>query len=112
MTLSLSRARVLPVAVLAAAWTTLTFGALTSPVEARGNTPFYTAELAAPAKEARTVAGGVVWQCEGTTCVAAKGTSRPVVMCMRLNRELGDVASFKTKGKALADEKLARCNGE
>jgi hypothetical protein len=117
MTLSLPLFRplssVVPAAVLALGWTALTFGALTAtPAEARSSQPHYTAELTAPAKDSRVIAGGVAWSCQGTTCVAAKGTSRPVIMCTRLQREAGEIASFSTAGEALSDEKLAACNAK
>lgn len=111
MALSLSLSRAVPVAAIALGWTALSFGAITAtPAEARGNAPHYSVELAAPAKEARTIAGGIAWSCEGTTCVAGKGSSRPEVMCARLQREVGQIASFTTDGKALPAEKLASCN--
>ena len=112
MTLSLPRFRNSAALGVALLYTAVTFGAtLTpSPVSAQGNGAFYTAELAAPAKDARVIGGGVVWRCEGTTCVAAKGTSAPVTMCRKLAREVGAVASFTAKGEALAAEKLAQCN--
>nr|WP_137676794.1 hypothetical protein [Parerythrobacter lutipelagi] len=111
MTLSNTLPRIVPAAVLALGWTALSFGALTAtPAEARGNQPHYTVELAQPAKETRAIAGGVAWSCAGTTCVAAKGTSRPVIMCTRLQREVGPIASFTTDGKALKEDKLVRCN--
>lgn len=113
MTLSLPRYR--NVAALGAAllYTTLTFGATLAPTpaQAQGNGAFYTAELSAPTTEARVIGGGVVWRCEGTTCVAGKGSSAPVTMCRKLVREVGAVASFSAKGEALAADKLAKCNG-
>ncbi len=67
-------------------------------------------ELTATATENRTVAGGVAWSCQGTTCVAGKGTSRPLRMCRELQRSLGDVAAFTADGEALEAADLARCN--
>ena len=72
---------------------------------------YYTATLAQPADENRTVAGGVAWSCEGTTCVANRGTSRPSRVCRGLAREFGEITEFKADGEELADERLARCNG-
>lgn len=113
MTLSLSNTGRLGTLVLALAYTVITFGALTAPAPgyAASSGPYYIAELAAPASDARTVAGGVAWFCEGTTCKAAKGSSRPLRICRGLAREFGEVTSFTSKGEALADEKLAQCNG-
>lgn len=113
MTLSLPRFRNSAALGVALLYTTVTFGATLTPTPAaaQGSNAFYTAELTAPAKEARVIGGGVVWRCEGTTCVAGKGTSAPVTMCRKLVREVGAVASFTAKGEALAAEKLAQCNG-
>ena len=112
MTLSLPRTNRLGVLALALAYTGVTFGVLTAPAPAYANSggPYYVAELAAPASESRTVAGGVAWFCEGTTCRAAKGTSRPLRICRELNREFGEVVSFEAKGEELAEERLAKCN--
>lgn len=99
---------------LALAWTTLSFGAAITPSPAFAQNPtkgYYRAELAQPASEARTLAGDRVWACKGTSCVADKGTSRPLRICRELNRKLGAVASFTAKGEALPAEDLARCNG-
>lgn len=114
MTLSLPTSSRLGVFALALAYTGTTFGMLAapSPAAAANNGPYYVAELAAPAGEARTVAGGVAWFCEGTTCKAAKGTSRPLRICRGLSREFGEVKSFTAKGEAIANEKLEQCNGK
>lgn len=98
---------------MALLYTVLTFGATLAPtsVEARTSTVYYTAELAAPAKDARSIVKGVVWHCKGTTCRARKSNSRPVNVCKRLSNDMGEITSFTAKGKALADAKLAKCNG-
>ena len=114
MTLSLNRSNRLGILALALAYTGVTFGALTSPAPALAaiGGPYYVAELAAPASESRTVAGGVAWFCEGTTCRAAKGDSSSLRICRGLQRDFGEVVSFTAKGETLAEDKLARCNGE
>lgn len=113
MTLSLPRYRNAAALGAALLYTALTFGATLAPApaQAQGNGAFYTAELSAPTTEARVIGGGVVWRCEGTTCVAGKGSSAPVTMCRKLSREVGTVTSFTAKGEALAADKLAKCNG-
>ncbi len=72
--------------------------------------PYYRAELASPAPEARFVARDVVWACKDANCTAGQGTSRPLIMCSALARKAGPVASFTAGGKALDAEELARCN--
>jgi hypothetical protein len=100
-------------AILASAlvYTGAVFGVATSgsPLEA-ANTPHYTATLAAPASESRFVAGGVAWTCEGTTCVAAKASARPLRICRGLNRKSGEIADFKVLGQRIEAEELAKCN--
>lgn len=93
-------------------YSTLTLGALIAPTaaQARSAPVYYTAELAAPAAESTAIVGGIVWRCEGTSCFAGKGNSRPVVMCSRAAREFGEITAFTAKGKELAEEKLAKCN--
>lgn len=93
-------------------YTTLTFGAALTPApaEARTSAVYYTAELAAPAPEARSIIDGMVWYCESTTCRATKSNSRPINVCKRLVKDMGEVTAFTVKGEAIADEKLAKCN--
>ncbi|MEZ5696964.1 MAG: hypothetical protein R3E18_11190 [Sphingomonadaceae bacterium] len=96
----------------ALAWTTLSFGAALAPTPAAAaETPYYSVKLASPAKDATTIAGGVVWYCEGDACVARKGNTRPWVMCKRLARETGTITSFAYDGQALSEDQLAKCNG-
>ncbi|MEP3052451.1 MAG: hypothetical protein ABJP48_06850 [Erythrobacter sp.] len=110
MNLSLPRFSRLSVFLLALAYTSLTFGVATAPANAQSNA-YYTAVLAQPADDNRAVAGGVAWSCRGTTCVANKGSSRPMRICRGLMREFGEVVSFTAKGETLAEDKLAKCNG-
>ncbi|TNE29805.1 MAG: hypothetical protein EP350_09440 [Alphaproteobacteria bacterium] len=112
MTPSLPLSGRVGVFALALIYTSLTFGAALTPAPAvaKDTGPYYVAELAAPAKEARTIAGGVAWNCEGTTCVAGKGNSRPLRVCRSIEREFGEVKNFVTNGEELAEDKLAACN--
>lgn len=82
-----------------------------SPATAAGGS-YYRAELAKPTPEARFVARDVVWLCEGAACTAARGTSRPMMMCAALVKKAGPVTGFIANGKALEAGELARCNGE
>lgn len=112
MTLSLPRFRSSAALGAAVLYTALTFGTTLAPAPASAQpaSPYYTAELAAPASEAQVIGGGVVWRCAGTSCVAPRGTSAPATMCRKLAREVGEVASFTAKGEALPADKLAKCN--
>lgn len=114
MTITLPRSVNIGAIVAAFAYTSLTFGVAVAPAPAvaAGNQTFYTAQLAKPVEKATTtVAGGVVWSCKGDTCIAAKGTSRPLRVCRELQKEHGEIAGFTAKGEELAADNLAKCNG-
>jgi hypothetical protein len=82
-----------------------------APAVAKDNGAYYRAELTQPAANGHVIAGGVLWMCEGTQCVAGKGTGRPEVMCKRLAQETSAVARFSYAGAELGADDLARCNG-
>ena len=114
MTTFASRSSLSQLAFIAAAFvgTVLSFGATTSPAQA-ASTSFYEVQLAAPVSSARTtVVNDVAWKCDGATCRGSQGTSRAEVVCARLARKVGEVASFTAKGETLDAEGLAKCNGE
>ena len=112
MSPSISRTSRLSIFAAAIAYTGLTFGVAVAPAPVAAQSgAYYTATLAQPADDNRAVAGGVAWACEGKTCVANKGTSRPMRICRGLKREFGEITSFKTEGEELAEDKLAKCNG-
>lgn len=91
--------------------TALSFGATASPAHAAGGA-FYEVQLAAPVSSAKTtVINDVAFRCDGATCRGTQGTSRAEIVCARLARKLGEVASFTAKGEALDAEGLAKCNG-
>ena len=109
-----SRSSLSQLAFVAAAFvgTALSFGATTSPAHAAGGS-FYEVQLAAPVSSAKTtIVSDVAFKCEGTTCRGSQGTSRAEIVCARVARKLGEVASFTAKGEALDAEGLAKCNGE
>ena len=110
MNLSFPRSTRLAAIALATAATGMAMGLSTAtPVAAQGGA-YYTATLANAADENRAVAGGVAWVCQGTTCVARKGSSRPLRMCRELQREHGEITAFVADEKALDADKLAQCN--
>lgn len=113
MTLALPHTARPAAAFAALAWTALTFGATLAPTPAQAaEGPFYRAELAAPATASKTVSSGQVWNCGANACVSSKGTSRPVITCARLARDVGEVTAFVAGGKALEAADLAKCNGK
>lgn len=66
---------------------------------------------AVPAKT-KVIAGGAVFLCEGTECVASAPASRTIATaaCKELAKSVGAVAAFGDARKQLADDKLATCN--
>ena len=100
------------IALLALAYTAVSFGVVATPAMARDNGIYYRVELAQPTTATSAIAASVAWSCSDTTCVAKKASSRPINVCKKLVRELGPVASFTAKDRTLSAEKLAKCNGE
>ena len=97
--------------LLALVWTALTFGTALTPAPAvAGEGAYYRATLAAPAPEARMIARGTLWLCNGANCGARKDNSRPAIVCARLAREAGPVTAFSHGGEAFDAEELAECN--
>ena len=80
-------------------------------IQARSAAPWFTVELAQPTSESRAIAGGVVFNCEGTTCTAPRSGDRPLRVCSELRREVGIIASFSANGSPISEDRLARCNG-
>lgn len=79
-------------------------------LQARVAAPYFTVELAQPASEAEVIAGGVVFLCEGTRCVAPRCRDRALRVCNELRREVGTIASFNAGGSLLSESQLERCN--
>lgn len=71
---------------------------------------YFRAELASPVEKTTKIIQGVVWQCEGTVCNGAKATSRPINVCTRLSRKMGEVTAFSARSEPMAGEDLASCN--
>lgn len=98
---------------------TLAIGAAASPIAvanaqtnaAQPLTSYFQVELAAPTEEAETIAGGVLFRCEGTSCTGPRSRDRDLRVCSELRRDVGTIASFTANGEPLSDRLLARCNG-
>jgi hypothetical protein len=72
----------------------------------------YVASLTAPLTEPREdIVDGLLWKCAGDRCSAPAKGSRPVVVCGRVAKKFGTVASFTSPQGELSTEELARCNG-
>ncbi len=70
----------------------------------------YTVQTVKPVNAQTVIAGRVLWRCAGTTCVAAKNGRRDATVCSRLQREVGDIASFTAGDETFDDAALAKCN--
>jgi hypothetical protein len=103
--------RQLAAPVLSAASVALSMSAMPHAAQAQGSSSYFRAVLAATVEEPQTIAGGVLWRCQGTSCSAAQNGKRPLRVCRDLQRELGAITSFEVDGEALDEDKLARCNG-
>ena len=71
------------------------------------------ATLQAPlSTKSRVVAGGAVWTCEGSSCVAPSAIERTVSVssCRELTKVVGAVSAFGNEAKMLDADSLARCN--
>ena len=101
--------RTLFAAGLAIAGTIASFAATTAPAHAAtgGYSVALTTPLAAPRQE---IINGVLWRCDGTSCIAASDGSNPAHACARVVKKFGAVASFTVAGRELAADKLQRCN--
>ncbi|PIW54896.1 MAG: hypothetical protein COW16_08945 [Sphingomonadales bacterium CG12_big_fil_rev_8_21_14_0_65_65_10] len=101
----------LSLATLAIAGTLSSFAATTAPANAVNN-HYYRAQLASPVETARSeIQKGVLWDCEGDTCVAPnKGRSRDVIVCQRLASEFGEVTAFRAANNVFDADELAKCN--
>ena len=82
-----------------------------APAAAADAGPYYRVELAQAASDPMLVADGLAWRCEGTSCTAAKSNSRPLTVCVRLQRKAGAIARFESAKGTLEEKELARCNG-
>lgn len=63
------------------------------------------------ASRTKVVAGGTVWTCEGTTCMANSSNYRTASLraCQSLTKEVGRIANYGTT-KPLDADNLAKCN--
>ncbi|MFC0590275.1 hypothetical protein ACFFF7_12700 [Novosphingobium aquiterrae] len=94
---------------LALAGTIASFGATVSPAHAGTNA--YSATLAAGLEApAKKVVNGVLWKCEGDSCVGAVDGARPVNTCRQVVKTFGAVSKFATPKGDLGAEDLQRCN--
>jgi hypothetical protein len=73
---------------------------------------YYSVTLANDVGTAKQVVRGMLVNCNGATCAAAEGTSRPGIVCASIVREFGPVTSFRAGDETLDGEALAKCNAK
>ena len=71
---------------------------------------FYSAQLAEARDASQFAAGGIVWHCAETRCIAPESPARPLRACRQLQREVGQIVQFSVAGEPLDDALLERCN--
>ncbi len=71
---------------------------------------YYRAELAVAPADARLVLRDSVWRCGGSSCAGTEGSSRPMVVCSLLARQVGKLRSYHSAGKPFSSEELDKCN--
>ena len=79
---------------------------------AQSGAGFYSVTLASQPASSKQVVRGMVFNCDGASCVAGEGTSRPAIVCASVARELGPVATFRAGDTTLDGEALAKCNAK
>lgn len=72
----------------------------------------FSAALSAPAAARQAIVAGALWKCAGDHCAAPADGSRPLLVCQRVAKAFGPVASFTGPTGALSSADLARCNGQ
>ena len=70
----------------------------------------FRAHPVAPASEARLVVRDTIFRCGEAGCAAARGSTRPEIVCSVLAREVGALASFSAGGRDFDAAALERCN--
>ena len=64
------------------------------------------------AREGRVITKGASWNCREGACKAMSNASRPNILCERLAKEVGTLASFTVDGRAMDEADLAKCNAK
>ncbi|MEL7730359.1 hypothetical protein AAG612_12545 [Citromicrobium bathyomarinum] len=114
MTLFKTPLRQTAIAGVAILTTALTFGAALAPAPAqalpsKGSSVYYRATLEQSVERRTEVIRGGTFICSDTICVGSKARSRPEVVCERLARKFGPVATFTFDGTELDADALANC---
>ena len=82
------------------------------PVQAqssKGSSVYYRATLEQSVEKRTEVIRGGTFICAETICVGSKARSRPEIVCRRVARAFGPVATFTYDGKELDADAMANC---
>ena len=113
MTLFRTPLRQVAIAGVAIMTTALTFGAALTPMpvqaQSKGSSVYYRATLEQSVEMRTEVIRGGTFICAETICVGSKARSRPEVVCERMARAFGPVATFTYDGKELDADAMANC---
>jgi hypothetical protein len=60
----------------------------------------------------RVVIRDTLWSCTETACRVSAIKSSPAATCATAAKQLGPIATFEAKGKALSADQLAKCNAK
>ena len=72
--------------------------------------PAFHAEPTAKPAAARYVLRDTIWRCGDAGCAADRSSSRPLVVCSVLAKEIVSPRSFSAGGEALSPQELEKCN--
>ncbi len=94
--------------LFAAIFAAVAFAAAAGP--AMASQVHFRAQPIAPAAEARLVVRDTIFRCGDSGCAAARGSTRPEIICSVLAREVGQLASFSAGGRSFDADALEVCN--
>lgn len=71
----------------------------------------YHAQPAVPPAATKIVVRDTIWSCgDGGCAAAARSSSRPLIVCETLVKQVGALQSFTVAGQALSPQQLEKCN--
>jgi hypothetical protein len=73
---------------------------------------FYSVTPEAPVAASKAVVRDVLFACQGGTCTAGEGTSRPAIVCAAAAKEFGRLSAFKAGAAEFDADALAKCNAK
>jgi hypothetical protein len=86
------------------------FALVASAAYAQPSNAYYNAVPVSAPTVGKSMIRGQVWTCDGQSCFAGQGESRPAIICAVAARELGKLSAFTANGEALDPASLEKCN--